>query len=392
MKRAAAKDSKRERERSRLRRLAAVGLEAEFSTIVDGRQQRPETVFGDPRAFLRTRLSHRVGTSYQLPTGAAVYFDTGVIEVATPLVELERGCVARAGRSLWESIEHVREGLDGWERRTGRRVRLVGFSTHYNVSIDGERSPRQLDRLARLLTYVLPAPVMLLGLNKRSTGVGVRPRAERIEVTADFTPSSTLMIAAGSLITGIVREVAGWPSFALDELSKRGLPRVAGFAPMPHTSRKGWLARVDCYPANPLVTDDYAALRATALATFRYFHRSIARVSDPLSLRLMHAVLTGRAPSILELPDRPAEYEDVGRLCAWQPFYPDALLQRSRFERVVINALAREKLRLAADELTPVGMQGWSRVIFRRRSDGARLTIHIEDLLQHLQAWGVAVR
>ena len=26
--------------------------------------------------------------------------------------------------------------LDAWERRSGRRARLVGFSTHYNVSID----------------------------------------------------------------------------------------------------------------------------------------------------------------------------------------------------------------------------------------------------------------
>jgi hypothetical protein len=43
--------------------------------------------------------------------------------------------------------------------------------------------------------------VTLLALNRRSTGVGVRPRGDRVEVTADFTPSSTVMIATGSLIT-----------------------------------------------------------------------------------------------------------------------------------------------------------------------------------------------
>ena len=63
---------------------------------------------------------HRVGTSYHLPTGAAVYFDTGVIEVATPPIELERGCVARAVRSLWPSICFIRGELDAWEARTGR--------------------------------------------------------------------------------------------------------------------------------------------------------------------------------------------------------------------------------------------------------------------------------
>jgi hypothetical protein len=81
--------------------LAAVGLEAELSLIVDEAAVRPEDVFGSPRAFIRGELRHRVGTSFQLPTGAAVYFDTRVIEIATPLIELERGWIARAGRSLW---------------------------------------------------------------------------------------------------------------------------------------------------------------------------------------------------------------------------------------------------------------------------------------------------
>lgn len=235
--------------------LAAVGLEAELSLVVDGRPAKPERVFGSPRAFIRGPLPHRVGTSYHLPTGAAVYFDTGVIEVATPPIELERGCVARAGRSLWPSICFIRGELDAWETRTGRSARLVGFSTHYNVSIDsaspiqsGAARARRLDALAKLLTYVLPAPVMLLATNRKSTGVGVRPRGDRIEVTADFTPDPTLMIAAGSLIAGIVREVAGWRSVAVRELRRRNLPRIRGFRPMPHTSRKGWLARYDCYP------------------------------------------------------------------------------------------------------------------------------------------------
>ena len=113
--------------------LAAIGMEAEFQVSVDGELVRPEDVFGDPRSFVRGDLMHRTGTSYHLPTGSAVYFDTGVIEVATPVIEIEPGCAARAGRSLWESILFVRGELDAWEERTGREVRLIGFSTHYNV-------------------------------------------------------------------------------------------------------------------------------------------------------------------------------------------------------------------------------------------------------------------
>lgn len=384
-------------------RLPAIGLESEFSLMVDDQLARPEDVFGDPRAFIRGSLIHRTGTSYQLPSGAAIYFDTGVIEVATPLVELERGCVARAGRSLWESICFIRGELDAWDRKNGHSTRLVGFSTHYNISIEGWRGSgaQSLDALGWLLTHILPPPVMLLALNRQSTGVGVRPRGDRVEVTADFTPSSTLMIATGSLITGIVREVVTWQSFGLEMLSRRGVPAIGGFRPIPHTSRKGWLARVDCYPANPITTDidariwplardrsARASLREVASAIFTSFRRPIARVADPLSFRLIHAVLSGRAASLLDLPARPREYEDVGRLCGWQPFYPDALLERSRFEQVVMHALAGEKLHFDGADYTPTGMQGWSRVVFRKEDDGQRVTLPLEDLLGHLQTWG----
>jgi hypothetical protein len=374
---------------SRLR-LAAVGLEAEFSLYLDDMAVRPETVFGSPRAFIRGGLLHRAGTSYQLPTGAAVYFDTGVIEVATPIIELERGCIARAGRSLWESICFIRGELDAWETRTGRRARLEGFSTHYNVSIDHHArhiSASKLDAFARLLSYVLPVPVMLLATNRDSTGVGVRPRGDRIEVTADFTPDPTMMVAAGSLMTGIIRDMATWPSFDLDNLRRRRLPRIRGFKPMPHTSRKGWLARFDCYPHNPF-TSDPNELRPIATRVFRYFTRPIARIADPFSLRLIGAVLSGRSPSYLDLDERPPEYEDVGRLCSWRPLYSDVLQERSRLEQIVMHALAGDKLRIDGTDYTPAGMQGWSRIVFRRDADGQRRVMPLEDLVEYLPDWG----
>jgi hypothetical protein len=77
-------------------RLAAIGLESEFALFVDDEQVRPEDVFGDPRGFIQGQLMHRVGTSYHLPTGGAIYFDTGVIEIATPVIEIDRGCGAGA--------------------------------------------------------------------------------------------------------------------------------------------------------------------------------------------------------------------------------------------------------------------------------------------------------
>ena len=380
---------------------AAIGLEAEFSVRVDGTPVRPEAVFGSPRAFLRGPMMHRIGTSYHLPTGGAVYFDTGVIEVATPVIEIEPGCAARAGRSLWEGILFLREELDAWERRTGRSVQLEGFSAHYNVSFELPRyrqgRSRTVEKLALLLAHVLPIPVMLLAANRRSTGIGVRPRGNRIEITADFTPSPALMIATATLITGIVRAVMRWPSFELSMLDRIGLPQVRGFRPIPHTSRQGWLARGECYPRDPFRTDldatvwetrtgDIMSLRQIAGLTVRHFWHPIRRVSDPFTFRLIGSVMRGRAPSLLDLPDRPLEYEDVGRLCTWDHLFPPAQLSRSRYERVLIRAISGQTLWIGPRRLRPIRMRGWSDVVFRR-DDGTHQVIGIDHLVEHLDDW-----
>jgi hypothetical protein len=383
-------------------RLAAMGLEAECSLMLDDEPTRPETLFGSPRDFIRGELMHREGTSYHLPTGGAVYFDTGVIEVATPVIEIERGSAARATRSLWEALQFIRQELDAWDRGHGHTTRLVGFSAHYNVSFGlppGEpANGRTIAQLARLLTYILPAPVMLLATNRRSTGVGVRPRGDRIEITSDFTPSPPLMIATATLILGVVREVMAWPSYALAELAKHGIPVIRGFQPMPHTSRKGWLARYSCYPKNPFQCDidqdlwpteahGALSLRAIAGSIVRQFLRPVRRMSDPFTFRLIGAVMSGRSRSLLDLEDRPADYEDVGRLCAWDARAPAAQLARSRYERVVLNAISGSELRLDGQRLQPVGMQGWSAIVFQR-PDRRREVVPIDDLLPHLEAWG----
>ena len=147
-----------------------------------------------------------------MPSGGAVYFDTGVIEVATPIIELEKGCCVRAGRSLWEQIAYLRQELNAWEERKGTPVRLQGFSQHFNVSVPLLHGLTEagLRQAALLLTYMLPVPVMLLASNRMSTGVGVRPRGNRVEVTVDFTPDPELMMAAAALATGMVLAVLGW--------------------------------------------------------------------------------------------------------------------------------------------------------------------------------------
>jgi hypothetical protein len=387
--------------------LAAVGLEAEFSVVLDGQPAKPEKVFGSPTNIVRAPMMHRTGRSYHLPTGGAVYFDTGVIEIATPVIEIEPGCAARAGRSLWENIRYLRRELDAWEKREGHSVHLAGFSAHYNVSFElpehqrGES--RTVEKLALLLTHIVPFPMMLLSANRKSTGIGVRPRRHRIEITADFTPDAALMIAAATFVIGVAREVMTWPSFELTTLDAHDFPMVRDFTPEPHSSRKGWVARFSSFAENPFCADVNEPLwvtRGGARLTLRemaqrvtaYFRPSIAKLADKRSMRLIDRVMSGKVPSLLELDDRPAAYESVGHLCTWANLFPVRALPRSRYEQVFIRAIAGRKLQIQRDWYTPTGMKGWSHVVFARDRDNTRHVFSLDYLLRHLDAWNIGPR
>jgi hypothetical protein len=206
------------------------------------------------------------------------------------------------------------------------------------------------------------------------------------------------MIATATLIVGIVREVMTWPSFELEMLERMGIPVIAGYKPMKHTSRKGWLAKDVCYPRSPFQADvdettwqttdgRELSLRSVAGLIVKHFWHPIRRVSDPWTFRLIGSVMRGRAPSLLDLDDRPPEYEDVGRLCTWDNLFPESELSRSRYERVLIRAISGQKLTMHGRRFTPTGMKGWSAVVFRADDDHSRHVFSIDYLLNHLRDW-----
>src|SRR5437762_12772145 len=109
---------------------AVIGLEAEFNLFVNGRRRRPEKVFGDPSRLVRRRMIRRTGKSFQSPAGGAIYFETGVIEVATPIVEREPGCWHRATPSLREHIRPLLATLAHSARHHRGHCRPQVSSTH----------------------------------------------------------------------------------------------------------------------------------------------------------------------------------------------------------------------------------------------------------------------
>lgn len=376
-----------------------LGLEAEFTLLVDGEEQRPEDFFRSPRNLLRHhdgRFVPRSGRSVHLPSGGALYFDTGVIEVATGLIELEAagGC-ARAVRSLWEQIAFVRARLDEWETRRGVNLRLRGFSAHYNFSLP-HLQPRHAHALANALCRVLPAPTILLAANRFSTAIGARPRPGRIEITADFTPDPALMNACAPLLAGIVTAMGRWPDDQLTgaALIERGLPLFAGLEPSKHSSRKGWRAHAGDFPRNPFTSDanrrDWlladgrrASLRQIACETLGAFAPAVRRFAGRATFTHLREVLEGKARSLLDLDEGPPAYQDVGRSVDWGR-RTGRPLPRSAYERVMQRVISHQPLQIGRSRYVIDRMPGWYEFVFRNVRTGTRRTFNLDELARRL--------
>ena len=373
---------------------AVIGLEAEFNLFINGRRRRPEKVFGDPSRLVRRRMIPRTGKSFQLPAGGAIYFDTGVIEVATPIVELERGCCYRATRLLWEQIRYLRRELDHWAKRHKCQCTLQGFSAHYNFSFPTARKSklRNATKLAYLLGHVLPVPVILLATNRLSSAVGVRPRGNRIEVTVDFTPDPALMLATCAFIAGAMETVLRWEDFGLRQLGRHQVPRIARFRLRKHSSRRGWRVTADSLGQNPFTSDLNESLwklrdgrrlsfRVIAAETLRPFRQGIRQISDPSTLEHIAAVFAGDARSLLDFEKRPDTYDDVGHGIDWgrrrMRRWP-----RSKYERVIHRVIAREPMRIGQKRYQVDRMNGWYEIEFREVGTKRRRSFNLDELVR----------
>lgn len=371
-----------------------IGLEAEFTLFVNNAKRKPEDVFGTPAKLIGKPMIPRTGRSFQLPSAGAIYFDTGVIEVATPIIELEPGCCYRATRLLWEQIRFVRQELDRWSRRNKCECRLQGFSTHYNFSFPDARKSagRTCFRVAHLLSHILPIPALLLAANRTSSAIGVRPRGKRFEVTADFTPDPALMLATCGLIAGIVDRVLHWDDYALEQLDTHFVPRLGTFRLRKHSSRRGWRVLASSLEHNPFTADPNAdlwhlrdgrtaSLRAIAAEIAKPFRKEIRRLSDRDTLKHIEAVFAGDARSLLDFRERPKAYDDVGHQIDWNR-RRTRHWSRSKYEKVIHRVIAREPMTIGGKRYRVECMQGWYEIVFREARTGTRRVFNLDDLVR----------
>src|SRR5205085_163845 len=102
----------------------------------------------------------------------------------------------------------------------------------------------------------------------------------------------------------------------------------------------------------------------------------IQRHADPASARRLFSLLRGKTRSLLELEDRPAAYDDVGRETRIDP---DGLT-RSAYERVFLQLAAGKPFRLAGESLVPVAVNGWYHAVLRDLR-GEERVVSIDQLL-----------
>ena len=160
-----------------------IGLESEFKVFIDDVESLPENVWRTPAGLVDRPLLKRTNKSLQLPTGGALYFDGGVIEVVTPVIEIARQCTARAVRSLWEQIEFLREQLDRWEAREGRRARLQAAASALEL-VHSIVAPTRASHGAVLHSQSFAAAVSSLRLENSCSVRSMTHRSPRVQPTS----------------------------------------------------------------------------------------------------------------------------------------------------------------------------------------------------------------
>ncbi len=128
---------------------------------------------------------------------------------------------------------------------------------------------------------------------------------------------------------------------------------------------------------------DYHHLTAWEYQAERWFHAA-STIKVPVLLGAVTAIAEGRlkASSRVHVRNRFLSVVDGKpfRIDSWQ-----TALETRVAEHFTLSELMTEWLK-------PIGMRGWSQVVFRREGDRTRHTFSIDYLLAHLDAWERASR
>jgi hypothetical protein len=130
--------------------------------------------------------------AYRLPSGASITADGAEAEIALPPTRVRPG--------FTRELQHRALLERSWlARRLGPQLPLLGYSTHFSVSVPRSAAGRIARRWARTF-----GPAFMLLLEQRmSPGLLVRPRPGRLELCGEFADGAWIQAAAAMAVGSI---------------------------------------------------------------------------------------------------------------------------------------------------------------------------------------------
>ena len=121
------------------------------------------------------------------------------------------------------------------------------------------------------------------------------------------------------------------------------------------------------------------SLRQMAREVAEPFRKQIRAVTDEAGYEHIFAVFDGRARSLMDFPERPPRYEDVGRTMDWNR-RSTRKLPRSAYERVIHHVLEHRRIRVDGMTYVPERMLGWYEIAFLELRTGRRRVFNLDEL------------
>lgn len=211
----------------------SLGLECEYSVWADGEEIDFRRIF---ERVVRTAAvpGFRQGRFCRiLPSGHKLSCDGWKAELATPPETVRPGCAARLAADMANSRRELKDWLQAYGRRTGRRMELRGYSLHLNTP---SHRCACADGFTPLFARTFGPLFIFLTNGASSRGALFRPRPGRFELPLEY-------VGETSRLAGIITLFQGAFQVALDACllaTAEELPSLEPDVLVPTQIRYGW--------------------------------------------------------------------------------------------------------------------------------------------------------
>ncbi|MFA5084003.1 MAG: hypothetical protein WC475_01280 [Candidatus Paceibacterota bacterium] len=157
-----------------------IGIENEFQLMKGNRYMNFGNYFRDFKKAYSKKYFGKSGTAMRTVSGTSIYNDIQEPEVCIPPVKIEKGAATNASDLLYLARKELIDFMKPLKKE--KNLDLIGYTSHFSItnSIGIIYGGNTMEHMT--------VPYSLLCLNPTSTGIGLRPKDERLELVGDFIP------------------------------------------------------------------------------------------------------------------------------------------------------------------------------------------------------------